>query len=536
MGTSFRLWTLAISLGCGAALGACSSSGMADDTTITPSSTSTAAVSATVEKATTTTTTTEAAALVVPRFEPDDCASPELIELSVSDTHDIECGFVVIAENRGVLDGPTVRLPVAIALTRNPDPEPDPVIYMAGGGGHNHLNYAHYLLASVGDAVLENRDFIQYNQRGAPGTDPTLECPGYTEFLFSLAARPEIDSLWTTEHDDYLVGCREALVEQGIDLSQYNSATNATDARDVRIALGYEEANYYGTSYGTRMGLALMRDHPEGVRSVVLDSVYPPEVGYYSEYANSLDRALGEVFDACAADPECAAAYPTLEAEFFAAVDRLNEEPQMVSSAFGPVSVDGGVFMDAMALYLYSPESIPLAPAAMASAAAGDFQPVERVVVGAVTSPDISWNMFYAMECREEVPFETYEDAVSGAAGLPSSIVSHYVEGFSRFHFEMCTRSLSGTADPIEAQAVSSEVPALVLAGRFDPATPPAWSEGAAASLGNATYVEFPTLGHGVMRSDPCGLQIGLAFINDPTTTPDTTCTQALDPISFNTD
>ncbi|MCP4228450.1 MAG: alpha/beta hydrolase, partial [Actinomycetia bacterium] len=468
-------------------------------------------------------------------FETDDSISPELISLSRSSTHDTECGFVVVPENREVPDGPTVRLPVAIARTRSPNPEPDPVIYLAGGGGHAHLTYAHLLLASVGDAVLEKRDFIQYNQRGAPGTEPVLECAGYTEFLFSLAARPEVGSLWSVEHDDYLDDCRQTLAGRGIDLTQYNSATNAIDARDVRIALGYEEANYYGTSYGTRLGLALLRDHPEGVRSIILDSVYPPEAGYYSEFARSLDRAFGEVFDACTADDECAAAYPDLESDFLATVDRLNDEPQMVNSPFGPVSVDGGIFMDAMAIYLYPPELIPRSPAAMATVAAGDLQPVEMVVAGAVTSPEISWNMFYAMQCREEVPFESYEEAMDVAAGLPSQIISHYLEAFARLHVDMCARSLSGAADPVEARAVTSEIPALVLAGRFDPATPPTWSQATAASLGNATYLEFPTLGHGIMRSSPCGLEIGLAFIDDPSTTPDTACIEELEPISFET-
>lgn len=78
-----------------------------------------------------------------------------------------------------------------------------------------------------------------------------------------------------------------------------------------------------------------------------------------------------------------------------------------------------------------------------------------------------------------------------------------------------------------------SDIPALVLAGRYDPATPPYWSESTAGTLGQATYVEFPTLGHGVMRSNDCGLAIGLAFINDPAAEVDVTCVDSLAPIDF---
>ncbi|MCP5025338.1 MAG: alpha/beta fold hydrolase, partial [Actinomycetia bacterium] len=189
--------------------------------------------------------------------------STDLISLSRSSTHTIECGYVIVLENRDLPAGPTVALPVAIARTHNPEPQPDPVIYLAGGGGHAHLTYAHLLLESVGDAVLEDRDFVQYNQRGAPDAIPELSCPGYTEFLFSLAADQAVDSIWSSEHNDYIANCRQKLAESQIDLTQYNSTANAADAADLRIALGYAEANYYGTSYGTRLGLDLIRDHPD---------------------------------------------------------------------------------------------------------------------------------------------------------------------------------------------------------------------------------------------------------------------------------
>lgn len=472
----------------------------------------------------------------LPRFEPGSCTAEGLKGVAALPDYTIECGSVVVLEDRSDPDGLTVSLPVAIARTSSETPKPDPVIYLAGGGGHDHLTYAHYLLESVGDAVLAERDFVQYNQRGAPNTDPELACPGYTDFLFSLASKPELASLWTTEHKDYLVDCEAALIETGIDVTQYNSATNAADAVDVALALGYPQANYYGTSYGTRLGLDLIRDYPGSVRSIILDSVYPPEVGYYTEYARSLHRAFSAVFEGCSSDPACATRFPKLEADFYATVDRLNDDPHVVNSPFGPVSVDGGVFMDAMAIYLYSPEWIPRAPKAMDDAAQGHLGSVERVVVGAITAPDLNWSMFYAMQCREEVPFEDWNVAVSLAAGLPDQVVEHYTDGFARFHFEMCESMSSGTAHVVESEAVRSDVPALVLAGRYDPATPPYWSEDTATSLGRAFYVEFPTLGHGVMRSNSCGLSIGLAFLDDPTTHPDTTCVAQLPPIAFDID
>lgn len=413
-----------------------------------------------------------------------------------------------------------VRLPVTIARTQNPHPAPDPVIYLAGGGGHNHLRYADYLMDSVGDAVLERRDFIQYNQRGAPLTSPELSCPGLTEFLFDLAAQPVQQHEWAERHLSFLTDCREALLAGGVDLSLYNSAINAADADDLRRALGYEQANYYGTSYGTRLGLDLIRDHPTGVRSIILDSVYPPQAGFYTESGANLQEAYEYLFAACADDADCDAQYPDLESIFYETIERLDSAPESVEGLL----VDGGVFMDAASLYLYSPQGIEGIPYAIARAAAGDFAPLAGPIGGAITSSDINWIMFYSMQCREEIPFESLEEAQQVGASLHPAVAAHYVDGFARFHFALCAEWAVEASDPIENLAVTSDVPALVLAGGYDPVTPPAWGESTAAALNNAFYYRFPHVGHGVMRSTSCGLSIGLQFLADPTTEPDIGC------------
>jgi pimeloyl-ACP methyl ester carboxylesterase len=42
--------------------------------------------------------------------------------------------------------------------------------------------------------------------------------------------------------------------------------------------LGIREWNDYGVSYGSDLALQLLRDHPDGIRSVVADSVVPPQI------------------------------------------------------------------------------------------------------------------------------------------------------------------------------------------------------------------------------------------------------------------
>jgi hypothetical protein len=43
----------------------------------------------------------------------------------------------------------------------------------------------------------------------------------------------------------------------------------------------------------------------------------------------------------------------------------------------------------------------------------------------------------------------------------------------------------------------------------------------------------MPGRGHGIMRSDPCGLEIGLQFLDDPTSEPDSSCIAEMPGIVF---
>jgi pimeloyl-ACP methyl ester carboxylesterase len=86
---------------------------------------------------------------------------------------------------------------------------------------------------------------------------------------------------------------------------------NAADIADLRKALGIKEWNVYGVSYGTNVAQVLLRDHPEGIRSMVLDSVSPLNQNLFKEGWPASAGMYQAIFDACASQPVCAAAYPT---------------------------------------------------------------------------------------------------------------------------------------------------------------------------------------------------------------------------------
>jgi pimeloyl-ACP methyl ester carboxylesterase len=453
--------------------------------------------------------------LPVPRFEPSRC----LFDYPAS-AYAVTCGHLIVPQDRGQPDSSLIKLHVAVFSSKSPAPHPDPVIYLAGGSGANILDSATYLLRQIGDDILESRDFVMYNQRGTRYGEPWLDCPGYTEFLTSLNGR-NLDR----EHKDaltieFLLSCRDDLIEQGVDLAAYNTAANAADLNDLRIALGYDRVNLYGTSYGTKLALTVMRDYPEAVRSALVDSVFPPQANYYGSIAQNAHRAFSTFFKECAADPYCSQVYPDLEETFYRIVDELNANPVPLTSRQGIIFVDGGDFVNMLYSALYRASDLELLPLLIYRAGTGRLDGLKELFLVSDQS-HISWGVHYSVLCHDDVAFETYEEAITSSADLPIQIADFFV---SPFIFELCESWPAGQAQPIDNEPVFSDIPTLLLAGRYDPATPPAWAKLAAQTLSNSFYLEFPSRGHGVLYSDPCALEIGLAFLDSPTAAPDATC------------
>jgi pimeloyl-ACP methyl ester carboxylesterase len=449
-----------------------------------------------------------------PSFEVTDCEFP------VPNGYDVDCGYLTVPEDRSVPDGQQIRLHVAIFKSTNPNPAPDPVLHLVGGPGGSLLDSASNYLDAGGDRFLDTRDYILFNQRGTRYATPTLDCPGYPEFMWDLAEQGLSFNERQDQEFEFLHQCHAGFVDQGIDLKAYNSAENAADVKDLQAALGYKQVNLYGISYGTRLALSVLRDHPEGIRSVILDSVYPPQVDIDQESPANALRSFQAVFKYCAADPYCSEQYPELESTFYRTVDDLNTRPVQILVDDRLVKVDGDYLIDAIYGSLYHRDAIPWIPAMITGAANGEVKFMSDVFK-IMFADSVSLGMFYSVQCHEEVPFETYEKTQAFAADLPDQIRDHFV---TPFLFDLCAVWESGEAAPIEDQAIASDTPTLVIAGVFDPVTPPSWSRLAEETLSNSFYYEFPNVGHGVIRSDECALEIALQFLSDPLAEPDAAC------------
>jgi pimeloyl-ACP methyl ester carboxylesterase len=150
--------------------------------------------------------------------------------------------------------------------------------------------------------------------------------------------------------------------------------------------------------------------------------------------------------------------------------------------------------------------------------------------LGTIASDTISAGVQYSILCREEGSPEAYQRMLDLNSQLPPQIAA----GFDlSLDFRICQAWDVDLAEDWENEPVSSDVPSLIFAGEFDPITPLEWAYAAAETLSNHYIYVMPGWGHGVMRSVPCGLEIGLQFLDDPTSEPDAACIQEMPGIIF---
>ncbi len=448
-----------------------------------------------------------------------------------------ECGWLTVPEDRqDPGNGREVQLHVVRFASTAADAPADPVIYLDGGPGGSTLDPLQFSFGQRWEPLLDDRDLIMFDQRGVGLSLPSLDCPEERKYSLSVLDQ-DLDSERAQAAELAVISqCHDRLVAEGIDLAQYNSQENAADVADLRVALGIDEWNLLGISYGTRLAETIMRDHPEGVRSVILDSTYTPDVDLFAEGPANFSRALAKLWEGCRLDSDCATRYSNLEDRFFALVDRYEATPTRVpvrdflNGGSRDVLIDGEWILGTVFQGLYSEQVIPLLPQMIEELENNETSTISLLTSNVLANVEfISVGMNLSVQCNEELPFTTQDDIDEGLTGLER--LMDPFEG--EFTLETCAAWKSGMAAPLENEPVSSDIPTLVMAGEYDPITPPSWGANAATFLTNSTFVEFTGLGHGTSIAGDCPLSIVFEFLADPTAVPDLDCTVTMAPVDF---
>ena len=521
--TSFLIVFLVVTLAACTSNGSGSSGSNSSSTSTSTASSSTASSSAS-SSASTAMQSSATGSVTAPaaKYEEIPCPTTNVAGLdALNFPAGVTCGYLIVPENRAKPDGRQIRIffSRAPAVTATGQ---EPLVWLAGGpGGAGSFNVA----SMVAKGVNADRDVIFVDQRGTLHADPLLPCPEVDQFENDTVDLPMAAVSTTTLDTAAYQACRDRLAATGVDLASYNTTENAADIADLRVAMGIVSWNVYGVSYGTRLALSLLRDHPEGIKSMVLDSVSPPVNNIVDTWWSAPASSFKAIFAACEAQPACAAAYPNLAADFTDTVNRLNTTPLVVQtqdSAGAPVTVNIDGFALAYAVINASEKFDPAAiPMMVGDIAKGDGQGIATVLLNLLNPPTTvglaGVGLGLTVFCQESENLTTEAEALATAKSylpdFPDDVLK--LQPKRGRLFTECPVWDVGKADPSVIAPTVSDVPVLVLEGAFDAATAPEWVDLITPDLPNSQVVTFPMTGHSVVPKSSCGLNLLTSFLAD---------------------
>ena len=456
----------------------------------------------------------------------------------------MECYDLLVPEDRADPESQMLRLHVAIFRSRSSSPASDPILFLSGGPGQPGIPVV-MNIQSFSGFMKSNRDVIVFDQRGTGQSQPSLACPEAGQFYMDVLNKTLSQDEFFSNEEAAWLKCRERLISEGVELEEYSSAISAADADDLRRALNIEKWNLFGISYGTRLALTIMRDYPQGVRSAVLDSVYPlPETLATYDYKDFRGKgSIKYLLDRCTADVECQTAYPDLENKLVTLVENLNGTPVSVTSKYktavgysnGPeVMLTGNRLLQVLRGMMYSVADIPFIPKMINDLDNADYEIVSKYLYLAFPIFEPT-GMSYSVQCNDNAAYATNFPALDSPTPL-EKIWFSFIQGDNEF-MNFCHMWLPDSVDTQKIDSFSSEIPSLLLAGEFDPATPVSYAELAKDGLPNSYLYEFAGFGHSLTTSDSaangCVGSLMASFWNNPVAKPDDDCYYDLKPRKF---
>jgi len=409
-----------------------------------------------------------------------------------------------------------ISLKVAIVRSAAARSAPDLVTLLDGGpGGAATQDYP--ALAGALSALRRQHDILLIDQRGT-GDSNALTCP---------AEQPE----QSQPHDisASLQQVRRCLAQVSLHAApeHYTTTDAVRDLEAVRQGLGAPRLDLIGISYGTRVAQQYAARYPGSVRSIVLDSTVPNTLALGSEHARNLEHALSALFARCSADRGCRKSFGDSYATLYRVRDRLRAHPAMVTlrdpASFEPLQLrfTAEDLIGIVRFYAYSPLTSALLPLMLHEADQGNYAPLlsEKKLLSDDLGQEITGGAELSVVCAEDADLLTIAaqdaDTLLGndAPARIQSACTVWPKGFRPAQFH---------------QPFRSQLPVLILAGEYDPVTPPAYGMEMLATLGHARLLLARGQGHGVIGAG-CMPKLIDQFVQslNPTAL-DATCLSAL--------
>lgn len=407
-----------------------------------------------------------------------------------------ECATLEVPLDWDEPDGATVELALARIPARGE--RMGTVVTNPGGPGASGVTY----LASdpFGEGLGDSFDQVSWDPRGVGASDP-LECSGSVPRFLHADPAPDDEAERTfLERSAAAVAADCGRADPDL-LAAIGTSQVVRDLEAIRLALGGDDLDYVGLSYGSQIGLGYAAEFGDRIRTMVLDGVVDPTQGF-EEFLTAQAVGFEVAFDAM--DRECAEAgidecgVDDLGAAWRQVAASVEEEQLPAAIEVGPAEVATAVIAAA-----YVPDGWVVLGPALADALDGDGAGLSALAASYLDYD--GYDAYAGVVCTDSPPprgVEAYRDFIGditeAAPRLGSAIAA-----------EMLPCATWPVTAPPAAETPLTDAPGMLLvAATGDPATPIGNARAVAARLPDSRLVEVDSAGHVSYGSDPCATRV----------------------------
>jgi pimeloyl-ACP methyl ester carboxylesterase len=423
------------------------------------------------------------------------------------------CAYLIVPENRNKPNGKTIKLPFIYVESKNPNKHKDPVLYTAGGPGASSLRGVTFI---HNRAFIKDRDYIAFEQRGTYYAKPWLNCNEVPEAI-KESYRKELnrDSMVLKA----VKACRKRLTGEGIDLDAYNTIENAADIEDLRRALNIDSINLVGISYSGGLMMTVMRNFPQHIRSVALDSALPGFVNYEEDAMFSINEAFDKIFSNCDRDSTDKGEYWNLRHRFHDYLNSISnktfyltykekDKPDSISIKYTRDEV-----IDVLMNKLSSNRELKNVPYIITQLMAGNqMEYMKEYFDGIFNSGTSTAGMRFSMYCSEQINYAD-QKVIDKQNGMFPYFAGYH---FNDVDHPICNCWKVKSVGPIAKIPVYSHLPVLLSSGDTDPYCRPYYNDLIHHYMPNSQRLLFIDKTHGPLLNSREGDELLATFLEHP--------------------
>lgn len=441
----------------------------------------------------------------------------------------IEFGYLNVPEDYENHTGRWIKVAFTLVKSTMDNPEPDPILVFGGGWGQPELDRTLWQSNMI---PAKNRDIILFDYRGSGYSRPKL-CPDLGEKHLEIIKQDLDFDAFNEKINQQFYACFDELQKRGIDYRLYGTETKTNDALKLIEQLGYTTVNLFGASNGT-MGIQGFLRATEGsaikIRSIFSDSNMPMRDFQQGDLSVLYKEVIEKILDDCAKNRDCNAAYPNLKERFHNFLIETMSKP-LTYNGESEIVFNTYLINSVIHQLLYNStlhKDIPLLLEAFIANELdfldGIYPVLEEILLESNGTAIINYT--YDWKARQAEVSKEYEETKKS--------IPEYM--WTDFWLDFYTKDTTITFNPRDTIPVTSDLPALVVAGTYDPFTAPEYSRIMNERYSNSYYFEFPKVGHSVFVT-PCGQKMLKEFLKQPEAEPSSECLENLasTPIPFTT-